>query len=529
MKHFIFTFGLLVVTSIYSDFCIAYGNTMTLQQFDKTTMIQKKIKSAQKSISEGDFNSAQNTIKSILKLDPNNSIANELQTECEKGIAAQKERIKKAYNNACLEGTATAYKAFVAKYPNSEYIHDVNQRIEDYDMWLFAKNNNTIESYQYYLNNSSRLAYKTEAEEAIYEIKVTQDWIKCKDSNDESLLSAFISNHPKSSNINDAKYRLNILNGERYYNQGNVNLAYSCLKDANDYISLSGKHAEMLKQLNEFKEYDEIAGSSDKDEVKTYLNKISSNSPYYIKASNQYAILLAKALSSYSSEYSYNEALSYTKDESTKNIVKSYIDNVKKQKAYDEHQRKVAAHKRWWKENFKIGIEGDVEMNIDEKSQYSYSGDDATAALLLYSAGVSFRFGSYRYPFSLTTGVKYRWISYNPNIGDSSIKQKWDQLGGAICVPLNLRLNVCKLSSQSRLFIGGGGEYAFSISPSDKFKDIFEDNYMSLYPMLGAITPNFEISVYWKSYLRCPFNNYLSDDDMFKCNNMVGVQMGIYF
>ena len=49
------------------------AGTMPMQQFDKSTMIKKKISDAQNYIAKGDYVAAQNTLNSLLKLDPNNS------------------------------------------------------------------------------------------------------------------------------------------------------------------------------------------------------------------------------------------------------------------------------------------------------------------------------------------------------------------------------------------------------------------------------------------------------------------------
>ena len=64
--------------------------------------------------------------------------------------------------------------------------------------------------------------------------------LQCKNSNDEEKLNAFIQSYPSSSYINQAKYRFNILKGEKYYSTNNYTLAYSYLKDANNYQTFSG-------------------------------------------------------------------------------------------------------------------------------------------------------------------------------------------------------------------------------------------------------------------------------------------------
>ena len=68
-----FVLGMITMSSTNS----VLAGTMPMQQFDKSTMIKKKISDAQNYIAKGDYVAAQNTLNSLLKLDPNNSKAKE--------------------------------------------------------------------------------------------------------------------------------------------------------------------------------------------------------------------------------------------------------------------------------------------------------------------------------------------------------------------------------------------------------------------------------------------------------------------
>ena len=98
------------------------AGTMPMQQFDKSTMIKKKISDAQNYIAKGDYVAAQNTLNSLFKLDSNNSKAKELLENCESGIKKQKQLIYQAYIDACNAGTISSLENFISKYPNSEYV-----------------------------------------------------------------------------------------------------------------------------------------------------------------------------------------------------------------------------------------------------------------------------------------------------------------------------------------------------------------------------------------------------------------------
>lgn len=498
------------------------ASTLSMQQFDKSTMIKKKLADAQKFISNEDYIAAQNTLNSLLKLDPNNAKAKELLEECESGIKKQKQRVHQAYLDACKAGTISALQNFISKYPNSEYVSSAKSRIEDYSLWQKAKEQNTITAYNYYLSQSSILAYKNDAEDAITTIQSEIEWNNCKTSNDEDKINSFIKTYPSSNYVNQAKYRLNILKGERYYASKNYNLAYTYLNDADNFQTLIGAPATHLKIINETREYESIMSSSDVSKVKSYLNTLSTSSPFYVPTSNKLALLLGSALSTYSSEYSMNEALAYAKDDDTRATVKQYINKVKANKAYYERQRKNIARKRWWNQNFKVGIDADFGTNTNGES----GGD------MFYSAGLLLRFGNVDNVFSLVTGLKYRWFHVMPKYDGCyyNAKTEWQLFAGGLNIPLSFRLNLGKITYNSSVFLGCGVEYGFKMFPEKGMDRIVNNNYFSIYPQLGLMWPNFELSCYWKTYSISPFVKYASkNNDEYKCNSLLGMQMSVYF
>lgn len=498
------------------------ASTLTMQQFDKSTMIKKKLADAQKFISNEDYIAAQNTLNSLLKLDPNNAKAKELLDECESELKKQKQRVHQAYLDACKAGNISALQNFISKYPNSEYVSSAKSCIEDYSLWQKAKEQNTITAYNYYLSQSSILAYKNDAEDAITTIQSEIEWNNCKTSNDEDKINSFIKNYPSSKYVNQAKYRLNILKGERYYASKNYNLAYTYLNEADNFQTLIGAPATHLKMINETREYETIMSSSDVSKVKSYLKTLSTYSPFYVPTSNKLALLLGSALSTYSSEYSMNEAWAYAKDDDTRAAVKRYISKAKADKAYYERQRKKIAHKRWWSKNFKVGIDADFGTNINGES----------GADMFYSTGLLLRFGNVDNVFSLVTGLKYRWFRVMPEYDGyyDNGNIEWQYFAGGLNVPLNIRFKVGKIANNSSIYLGLGAEYGFKLFPAKGMDGIVNNNYFSIYPQFGVMWPHFELSCYWKTYTVSPFDKYASSNfDEYKCNSLLGMQMSVYF
>lgn len=498
------------------------ARTIALQQFDKSTIIKKKLADAQKYISDENYFAAQNTLNSLLKIDPSNSKAKELFEECESGIKKQKQKVHHAYLDACKDGTISALQNFITKYPNSEYVSNARKRIEDYGLWQKAKEQNTITAYDSYLAKSSILAYENDAKDAITLIRSEIEWDKCKTSNDEDKINSFIQTYSSSKYVNQAKYRLNIIKGERYYASHNYNLAYIYLNDADNFQTLIGAPATHLKIINETREYESIMSSSDVSKVRSYLATLPLYSPFYVPTSNRLAILLGSALSTYSSDYSMNEALAYAKDDDTRATVKRYISKAKADKAYYEHQRKKIARKRWWSRNFKLGIDADFGTSIN----------GASGADMFYSTGLLLRFGNVDHVFSLVTGLKYRWFRVMPDYDGyyDNGETEWQHFAGSLNVPLSIRFNLGRATSNSSVYLGLGAEYGFKMFPAKGMDEIVNKNYLSIYPQLGVMWSNFEISCYWKTYSISPFVEYASNNfDEYKCNSLLGMQMSIYF
>lgn len=483
-----------------------FASAMTMQQFDKSTMIKKKLSDAQNYIAKGDYVAAQNTLNNLLKLDPNNFKAKELLGSCESKIKKQKQLIYQAYVDACNAGTISSLQNFISKYPNSEYISQAKKRIEDYNMWKKAKEQNTISAYNSYLSNSSILAYKEDANKAIKNIQAEIEWNNCKNSNDEDKLDTFIQSYPSSSYVNQAKYRLNILKGERYYSTNNYTLAYSYLKDANNFQTLSGLPAQHYKAITEKREFDDVISSTDVDKVRRYLNTLSASNPYYNATSNKLAVLLGASLSTYSSEYSINEAMSYAKDDDTKTLVKRYINKIKSDRAYYEHQRKVAARKAWWKNRFMAG------WNV---FHLDYLDD-----IMAVGTGLKFRFGRWDDPVNLLFGAEYSYLMYL----DSDEDYYWDDssvltVTHAVEVPVGLRFNLFKTGTYSKFYIGCNAAFGFNFAEGDYFG--VNKQTLSIEPQVGFASKRLDFGIYYKKYLK--------DQGLFKYTNDYNQRIGCFF
>ena len=98
MKHYSCILTLLLVGFFVNPISKELSaSTMSVQQFDKRTIIKKILADAQKNIAKGQYLAAQKSLNSLLRLDPKNSKAKELLGECREGIMKQKQQIYEIY------------------------------------------------------------------------------------------------------------------------------------------------------------------------------------------------------------------------------------------------------------------------------------------------------------------------------------------------------------------------------------------------------------------------------------------------
>lgn len=470
-----------------SAFTSNIPEVVTVAQFDKSTMISKKLRSAQESMDKGDYQSAINTLNSLLKLSPNHSKAKEMLDQCKQGIKQQKAREEQAFKDACKSGSTDALNSFIRRYPNSEYVKSARQRLDDYSIWEIAKKRNTIDSYNLYLQKSSVMAYKEDAQAAIKKIKADQAWSVCMNTENESLLNDFISTYPESPHIGEAKYRLNLLKGERMYREGFTDTAYSYFSEANTYRTLTGNEAVHYNEMKNKKTFNEMLASSDVDKVRKYLNTLSNNSPFYNDTSNHLALLLGKKLYSWSSDYSMDEALAFAKDESTRATVKKYINQAKHLRRTYERQRKARARKDWWKNRVSFGwdiVNFGVNLGDDEPS------------LVHVGSGLRLRFGRYSDVLNIIVGIDYQYyyLKYEDyRIDDIGVHQ-----GFGIA---NIRFNLCKAFTYSSFYLGCAGNFSFFTSCDDVSDKAINKNSIAIEPQIGIQGKNWDFGLYYRTYL----------------------------
>lgn len=306
---------------------------------------------------------------------------------------------KNAYQVACQTGTLDAFNTFLKKYPRSQYSKDIQNRIKDFDLWNVAKRSNTIQAYESYLRNSQFQTFSSEANVAIVDLKSIAEWEKIKSNNNLNIVQSFIRKYPKSSKIADARKKEHELKGVQFFNEGNLEDAYQEFTEAGGKYSLAYENRLAYDKCQEYHEFSLLNSYTKEADLRAFMTRYP-NSVYSDQVSNLMAICLAKNLTMYSGEYSYNNALSYAKNETTRNQVKAYYEARKRE--YSDYKKQLRRMKRQ--------IDGGVVNFGFEVCDFGFNSspdeDLDVEYTVFYNMGLSLKFGNYKAPIQFEIGVK---------------------------------------------------------------------------------------------------------------------------
>ena len=365
---------------------------------------------------------------------------------------------KDMYDSACRVETSQAYHAYLKKYPNGRYAQEAEGRIEDMELWKRTKTDNTISAYRYYLSASRTKSFAELANDAIKDIESKDAWNLIRNSSYRSDIESFVGKYPKSSCLPEAKRKLNELTAVELYRQGKYQSAIDKFEAAGGRSSIDYSNRSKYDDCVEYLEYRKLNSSSKESDLKAYIKRFPS-SKYNNQVSNYLAIVKAKQFSMYSGSYIFNEALSYAKDQTTRNIVQSYIDNSKK--LYRKYERALRHNKIMANGGYvQIGLElFDIGLN-SLSSSYEYD----RVEMFYYNMGISVKFGNYKSPIQFEMGMKPGFISAKYNTYETNSYYSYgyeyeeDELFFHMPLYAKLKLNICS-AGNSKFYIAGLATY----------------------------------------------------------------------
>ena len=278
--------------------------------------------------------------------------------------------------------------------------------------------------------------YKKEAVLAIKTIDAEAAWETCKKNMTLEKLEEFIEEYAETPFENEAKYELNLIKAERYYESGPHSTALKFYEDANKTHILSGEYAKHFRELKTEERYEQVKRSSSVFDLIDFLSRTSTDSPYYDSISNRLAIVLANNLTILSTEQDFKEALKYAKDETIRASVKQSIDNIKTRQRDQRTQQRQAERRQRWKGKTSWG------WNICDL----YFGKD----VLELETGLRVKFGQSDQRFNFFVGtdfqlfmVSYKEEHYDNYYGHSySYTSTETDLVTKLAIPASVRLNL---------------------------------------------------------------------------------------
>ena len=359
---------------------------------------------------------------------------------------------KSYYEEVCKQGTLQGFRNYLSKYPNGQYVTDINNRITDYDLWEKAKSQNTISAYRNYLNNSRFQTFSTQANEAITELESIEEWNRVKDSTTRYALDTFISKYPKSQYVEDARKKIHIIQGNEYYSTGNYQKALDEFKSAGGKYALDYNTRTKYDQCEENIAYNGLSFNSSENELSSFLTKYP-NSIYKTYVMNMLAIAKAKQLNMYSTEYNFNNVLSYAQDDETRSKVKEYIDNCKKAMSRYKRQQR---HERIMANGGYVGFGIDL---WDIGTNIFTSEDSRLNNVGYYHFAATFRIGNFKTPVYLELGVKPGWLIWNSTMDGLDNYFKEASTKFHLPVFAKLKINLFKAWGNTKFYINGIGHY----------------------------------------------------------------------
>ncbi len=338
----------------------------------------------------------------------------------------------RTWNKAKASNTVKAYENYLARTKYHWYDNEATYAIRGLKQasekrnWNKVIAINTIQAYQEYLDKHPSSGYRIEAENAINKLHGASVWENIKETNRIEELQRFIDSYPNATEeISVAALRLHELKGCQYYNDNDLNSAYS------EFIQLSREKVSyanlaIYDEVIEYGEFSKLETCSSEAELFGFMKRYP-DSKYSTQVYNLIATAKARNLRDDASSNDYMEALSYAQDSSTKSLVQSLI----KQNKASKRERNG----------------GTVNLGLNFMD-VGYNGVSTDGTIWYYDIGLLLRIGNYRDKVQFAFGFKPGFIHYD-----------YDSDGFHLPAVGLLKLNLCNISQNSRFFVYGQYQY----------------------------------------------------------------------
>lgn len=189
-----------------------------------------------------------------------------------------------------------------------------------------------------------------------------------------------------------------------------------------------------------------------------------------------------------------------------------------------------------------VGFNTDTNHPIFTGSLYAKFEMGMPTDLLSLNVGVGYRgFFDSRPPVEFLRWENRTFADefFYSNTSSDEYRRDVRPVGGHIVLPAEVQVRLIPLSDDIRMFLGFGAELGWRVYESDRYANYYGDHMLNkrslnIRPMLGVCGGDdeiqFNVSLYWRHYTRCPLNyENLYKPDKFDAQNFFGVQFSCTF
>ncbi len=455
--------------------------------------------------------------RAALAIDATNAEALDLKRRCEEALEARRRHEQSVFERACATGTLEALQQFVKDNPANQYVPAARERIADFARWDRTRAEGTMEAYEQYLASSPTKAFEKEARAAMLLIEAEQVWNSMGDNYTAEGLQLYLTSYPDSPHRAEAAARLDELNGMAAYRRGDYENAYRLLGRARGEITLTLEASHAYNTAADEHDYAAALRAGTMEAWRGYIAG-HPRGRHTAEARDAMALLRLDKLTPFSTESEMTTCRTMAATDATQRRIDTRLATLRSERRAIDRRSRRRAHRRWWNESLTGGLELGIDFNKD---------------MMSLAGGALVKLGHPGQAVNLETGLRYQYYTqleeeegyvYDPYYGSGS----YELSAHYLTVPVYLDFNLCRVGSRSKLFVGGGMEFAFLLSDASTGygEDLFNDRYMAWQARLGISSPHCYISCFYKRFL--PDRGlFLYDADM--PAHMGGLAMAFYF
>lgn len=455
--------------------------------------------------------------RAVLAIDASNAEALDLKRRCEEALEARRRHEQSVFEQACATGTLEALQQFVKDNPTNQYVANARERIADFARWDRTRAKGTMEAYEQYLASSPTKAFEKEARAAMLLIEAEQVWQSMGDNYTAEGLQLYLTSYPDSPHRAEAAARLDELGGMEAYRRGDYGNAYRLLGRARGEITLTLEASHAYNTAADEHDYAAALRAGTMEAWRGYIAG-HPRGRHAAEARDAMALLRLDKLTPFSTESEMTTCRTMAATDATQRRIDTRLATLRSERRAIDRRSRRRAHRRWWNESLTGGIELGIDFNKD---------------MMSLAGGALVKLGHPGQAVNLETGLRYQYYTqleeeegyvYDPYYGSGS----YELSAHYLAVPVYLDFNLFRVGSRSKLFVGGGMEFAFLMSDASTGygEDLFNDRYMAWQARLGISSPH--------CYISCFYKRFLPDRGLFLYDtdapaHMGGLAMAFYF